>query len=212
MKKVAIAALMLSMTGACAAQRKSVAGADGVVPAASTTPAPAAAPDSLQGQAVPGPGGARLACRTDAECPGGAPCLDGVCQDRRGGMAACELKQVHFEFNKAEPDAGSMADLDADLSCIRARGLVVVRVEAHCDVRGSNAWNDLLSTRRAEFLREQLAAHGIDAKGVQVVGFGKSQPLVVDATTEEEHRQNRRGVFVTATGAGALPRKVASGK
>lgn len=212
MKRIATAAVLLSLLGACTGSMKSISGAgDGA--AASASPAPGctkAKPLLLDGTCVE--------CLESSQCEAPLVCRDHACvnpdqpgrlqgsavtgpgaaqQDPIQGKELCDLKEVHFAFNQAEPDAESMADLEGDVGCLSRRGLTVVRVEAHCDVRGSNAWNDLLSTRRAEYLRTYLAAHGVDAKGIQIVGFGKARPLVVDATTEEEHRQNRRGVVVT---------------
>src|SRR6266516_1067100 len=49
-------------------------------------------------------------------------------------------------------------------------------VEGHTDSVGSEAYNQRLSERRANAVRDYLVAHGIDASRITTRGYGKTKP------------------------------------
>jgi len=65
-------------------------------------------------------------------------------------------------------------------------------VFGHTDERGSDAYNDKLSLRRAKYVYNELVKRGMPAGKMQVKGFGEREPVVPNAETEEQHAQNRR--------------------
>ena len=68
----------------------------------------------------------------------------------------------------------------------------VFEVAGHTDGRGSEAYNMKLSIDRAEFVKNLLIKEGFPAEQIVTKGFGKSQLIIENAKTEEEHMQNRR--------------------
>lgn len=71
-----------------------------------------------------------------------------------------------------------------------------VIVEGHTDDRGSDAYNQALSQRRAEAVRQALISkHGVAANRISAEGFGESRP-VADNKTAEGREQNRRVIVV----------------
>ncbi|USE36230.1 OmpA family protein [Endozoicomonas sp. SCSIO W0465] len=77
---------------------------------------------------------------------------------------------------------------------------VRILIEGHTDASGQAAYNDQLSVRRADTIRQQLIEkHGIDAERIDAVGMGEGKP-VADNDTIEGRQQNRR---VTAEVIGA---------
>lgn len=65
-------------------------------------------------------------------------------------------------------------------------------IEGHTDNRGSDAYNQALSERRANAVRDELVnEHGIANSRLSTVGYGESRP-VSTANTEAGHAQNRR--------------------
>lgn len=66
-------------------------------------------------------------------------------------------------------------------------------ISGYTDARGSHEYNDKLSQRRADTIRELLISReGFDPDVLEAVGFGKRRLQVPNAETEEEHAQNRR--------------------
>jgi OOP family OmpA-OmpF porin len=67
----------------------------------------------------------------------------------------------------------------------------VVVCEGHTDSRGTEAYNDALSMRRARSVRDYLIKGGIPSKDIKVEGFGETKP-VASNDTDEGRQQNRR--------------------
>jgi OOP family OmpA-OmpF porin len=100
------------------------------------------------------------------------------------------LRGVQFDLDKADirPDAAVILDEAASqLAGKTAR----VAVQGHTDSTGSDAYNQTLSERRANSVRDYLVSKGIEASRLTASGFGESQP-VADNATAEGRALNRR--------------------
>lgn len=70
-------------------------------------------------------------------------------------------------------------------------GSVGVEIAGHTDEQGDAAYNQGLSQRRADAVRSYLTSKGVDASRLSGAGYGETQP-VADNTTSEGRAQNRR--------------------
>jgi len=70
-----------------------------------------------------------------------------------------------------------------------------IRIEGHCDERGTNGYNLALGERRAMAVRDWFASKGVANSRMEVVSFGEERP-VAEGSNEEAWAQNRRGVVV----------------
>ena len=66
-----------------------------------------------------------------------------------------------------------------------------IRIQGHTDSSGSEAYNEQLSLRRAEAVRDVLASRGVGTRQMLVEGAGAAQPIA-DNATAEGRAQNRR--------------------
>ncbi|MNJ02860.1 Outer membrane porin F precursor [compost metagenome] len=64
-------------------------------------------------------------------------------------------------------------------------------VEGHTDSVGPDAYNQKLSQRRADAVKQVLVQDGVEASRVSSVGYGESRP-VADNSTAEGRAVNRR--------------------
>ncbi len=64
-------------------------------------------------------------------------------------------------------------------------------VEGHTDSRGSESFNQDLSVRRAQSVRDYLVDRGVPSGKIRAAGFGKSRP-VTENDTAEGRANNRR--------------------
>jgi outer membrane protein OmpA-like peptidoglycan-associated protein len=64
-----------------------------------------------------------------------------------------------------------------------------IRIEGHTDSTGSPAYDEELSLRRAQAVRDILASRGVNPR--QMLGAGAARPIV-DNSTSEGRAQNRR--------------------
>ncbi len=73
-------------------------------------------------------------------------------------------------------------------------------IEGHSDSFGAPAYNQTLSQRRAESVKQWLvSAMGIDGLRIQTRGFGSTRPLAAVGGSVEEQRLNRRVEIVIKT-------------
>ncbi|WP_154223740.1 OmpA family protein [Marinicella rhabdoformis] len=102
-----------------------------------------------------------------------------------------ELQGVHFDFDKSSLRAESFAILDAAVSTLSTHGKIAVEVAGHTDSKGSESYNQALSERRAQVVKDYLVNKGISADRLTSKGYGESSPMA-DNATEEGRAKNRR--------------------
>jgi OmpA-OmpF porin, OOP family len=84
-----------------------------------------------------------------------------------------------FGYDKASLQAEGKAALDDAAAKIKAAPEIkAVIVTGHTDRIGSDAYNQKLSERRANQVKDYLAAQGVDAAIIEAVGKGESEPVV----------------------------------
>jgi OmpA-OmpF porin, OOP family len=84
-----------------------------------------------------------------------------------------------FGFDKANLKAEGKAALDEAAAKIKANPEIkAVIVTGHTDRIGSDAYNQKLSERRANQVKDYLAGQGVDSSMIEAVGKGESEPVV----------------------------------
>ena len=101
------------------------------------------------------------------------------------------LRGVNFDFDKYQIRPEGYPILDEDVKLLKNNPGYKVRIEGHCDIRGSDAYNKNLSIKRARTVYNYFASKGIADDRMTVEGFGRSRPLVPN-TTPENMFKNRR--------------------
>lgn len=71
-----------------------------------------------------------------------------------------------------------------------------VAITGHTDVRGRPAYNMSLGQQRADFVKRRLVSYGVDASRISTASRGETQPEIPNATTDQQHYENRRAVLV----------------
>lgn len=131
-----------------------------------------------------------------AEAPAPPPCQPPV-PGQPISLEGCKigdtfvLRGVNFEFNKANLTVNAKALLDPVADALLARPDIKVEIDGHTDGKGSVAYNQKLSERRAASVAQYLVGRGIDASRLSSKGFGKSMPIA-DNKTDEGRELNRR--------------------
>jgi outer membrane protein OmpA-like peptidoglycan-associated protein len=102
---------------------------------------------------------------------------------------------VQFAFDSAEILAAARPQLDALVAGIRLLPAAqAVRIEGHTDATGASRYNELLSQKRANAVKQYLVAQGIDAQRLRAVGLGSTAPLPGrDPHAAEQRRVQFRG-------------------
>jgi len=104
------------------------------------------------------------------------------------------LRGVNFEFNKATLTKYSENILWKAYNAMNANPDVRVVITGHTDNVGSQKYNQSLSLKRAQAVKNWLVEKGIDSKRMRTVGRGQNEP-VASNDTEDGRLENRRIEF-----------------
>jgi outer membrane protein OmpA-like peptidoglycan-associated protein/Mg-chelatase subunit ChlD len=108
--------------------------------------------------------------------------------------ATFKLKNIFFEFGKADITPASAPELQRLYDFLREYPKIRVEVSAHTDAVGSDEANMTLSNNRAKSVVQYLQRLGIDASRMVSQGYGETKP-VGDNATDEGRALNRRVEF-----------------
>ena len=88
--------------------------------------------------------------------------------------------KVLFDFDKAVLKPEGMAAIDSMVvgKLAQVQKLEVVLVTGHTDRIGSDEYNQKLSERRADAVRNYLVSKGVDKAKIETIGMGEKQPVV----------------------------------
>ena len=168
------------------------------VPVAARPPEPiplAAAPKTFV--ASPSSGAAASTSRpvTQSSRPAGiSPAERAVLNDR-----LAHLEDALFDYDKSTIRADAATALKDDVGVIR--GILAnypsekLRIEGHCDERGSDEYNMALGDKRAQAVSEFFQTMGISPAQLTVISYGKERPVCTDQT-EDCWQKNRRAHIV----------------
>jgi peptidoglycan-associated lipoprotein len=103
--------------------------------------------------------------------------------------------RVFFETDSTELTPQSRSTLDKQAQWLQQYGNYAFTIEGHADERGTREYNIALGARRAQTVRDYLAARGIQASRMRTVSYGKERPVAV-CNDISCWSQNRRAVTV----------------
>lgn len=102
---------------------------------------------------------------------------------------------VHFDFDSSVVKTAEKGKVSKVADYLKGNTAEAVRVEGHCDERGTEEYNRALGERRALALREELVRLGIDPTRVDTISYGEDRPAD-PGHDESAWRKNRRGEFI----------------
>jgi peptidoglycan-associated lipoprotein len=102
------------------------------------------------------------------------------------------LKDVFFGYDQWVLSDSGMEALNLDAQWLKDHPGAVMKVEGHCDERGTADYNMVLGEKRAKTARGYLIESGVAPKQVAIVSYGKARPFCSDPA-ESCYQQNRRG-------------------
>jgi peptidoglycan-associated lipoprotein len=101
------------------------------------------------------------------------------------------LQDVFFGYDQWTLSDAGMEALNHDAQWLKAHPGAVMKVEGHCDERGTADYNVVLGDKRAKVARSYLIESGVNPKQVAIVSYGKERPFCTDPA-ESCYQQNRR--------------------
>lgn len=101
------------------------------------------------------------------------------------------VMRVHFAFDSSRIDADNRETVEAHAAYLNANGSVKIKLEGHCDERGTREYNLALGERRAQVVARMLAVLGVDRSRLTTTSYGEEKPLD-EAHGEAAWKRNRR--------------------
>ena len=102
---------------------------------------------------------------------------------------------VYFSYDNYNIDSiGS--DKIKNLAAIVKKNGLNVRVEGHCDERGTREYNLALGERRANAIAELLIINGVSKANIMTVSYGEEKPSAT-GSNESSWSKNRRALIKT---------------
>jgi len=106
------------------------------------------------------------------------------------------FETVYFDFDRSDlrQDARNVLSKNAE-TMLKSMKTAKIKIEGHCDERGSAEYNLALGERRAKSVQQYLLTLGVQPDRLSVISYGKEKPAV-QGNDEEAWAKNRRAEFV----------------
>ncbi len=120
------------------------------------------------------------------------------------------MSDVLFDFGSYTLKPGAREKLAKISGILLAHTGLTLQIEGHTDSVGTDEFNQQLSERRADSVRDFLAEQGVPASTITARGFGKTQPVATNDTPEGRQRNRRvelvvNGDLIGNTASAASP-------
>lgn len=112
------------------------------------------------------------------------------------------MSDVLFATGSSSLQPGAREKLAKISGVLLAHPGLTLQIEGHTDIVGSDEFNQQLSERRSDMVRDYLAEQGIPASSMTAKGFGKSQPVASNDTPEGRQRNRRVELVVSGDAIG----------
>ena len=102
---------------------------------------------------------------------------------------------LYFAYDKSDVNSEGRAKIRNLAQIINKEGLNV-RIEGHCDERGTREYNLALGENRAKTVAELLVINGVSSSKISTVSYGEEKPAA-SGSNENSWSQNRRALIKT---------------
>lgn len=117
-------------------------------------------------------------------------------QPAKTATVASPFETVYFDFDSSDlrQDARNTLTKNADI-LLKSKQAAKIKIEGHCDERGSAEYNLALGERRAKSALQYLTTLGVQPNRLSIISYGKEKPAVL-GNNEDAWAKNRRDEFV----------------
>ena len=112
------------------------------------------------------------------------------------------MSDVLFDTGSYTLKPGAREKLAKISGIVLAHSGLSLQIEGHTDSVGSDDFNQQLSERRADSVRDFLAEQGVPGSSITAHGFGKTQPVAANDTPEGRQRNRRVELVVNGDAIG----------
>ncbi len=115
-------------------------------------------------------------------------------EEPKQALTESQFETVYFDFDKYNLRPDARAALDHNYQLMKDYPSAIIKIEGHCDERGTVEYNISLGERRARAAMDYIAGLGINGSRLSVISYGKERPAV-PGSNEDAWAKNRRCEF-----------------
>lgn len=116
----------------------------------------------------------------------------------QAGELTASLEEIYFDFDAYVLSREARDSLVKNAGLMKNDRDAKVRIEGHCDERGSDEYNLALGEKRARAAMQYLMTMGIPEERLSVISFGREKPAD-HGHDEAAWAKNRRDEFIITT-------------
>ena len=105
-----------------------------------------------------------------------------------------QFQTVYFDLDKYALRGDAKTALDVNYALLKEFPDAIVKIEGHCDERGTIEYNMSLGEKRAKAVMDYLTGLGIEGSRLSIISYGKERPID-NASNEAAWSKNRRAEF-----------------
>lgn len=94
--------------------------------------------------------------------------------------------EAYFDYDSSDLKSGAFYELRRVSDILIKYPHTTIEVGGHTDTKGSKAYNQKLSERRADAVTEELIRNGVSSQRISTIGYGELRPI------SSNHAKNRR--------------------
>ncbi len=107
------------------------------------------------------------------------------------------MKGVNFAFASSEISSHAKAILAGELTILKEHPYAKFEIAGHTDSIGPEVYNQFLSEKRGEAVKDYLISKGVKARRIKVIGYGESMPIATNDTKEGRAKNRRVEIDIT---------------
>ena len=115
--------------------------------------------------------------------------IDGIDFNEEDKIETALADRVYFDFDKSNLSDETKNILSQYVSESKIASLI--RLEGHCDERGTREYNLALGEKRAIEVKNYLIIQGVSSSKIKIISYGEEKPVSY-GSSEEDWKQNRR--------------------
>jgi outer membrane protein OmpA-like peptidoglycan-associated protein len=102
---------------------------------------------------------------------------------------------VYFEFNEYSLTSKAFGSIDKVLARLKHYSNLTIEIKGYTDSVGTNSFNNFLSRRRANMVKDYLNSRGVPAELIKAKAYGSDNP-VADNSDPNQAWLNRRAEII----------------
>ena len=105
------------------------------------------------------------------------------------------VKNVYFDYDQSAIRSDARSVLEGTARWLNGSPDASLKIEGHCDERGTSGYNLALGERRAKAVKKFLTALGVSSRQLSTISYGEEQSVCM-SQNETCYAKNRRAHLV----------------